>query len=94
MRTLFAAVGCGVVCLTTPASATAAPVKHCGDSPQGGVYDIKAKNLSCRKARKMALGWYHRGRPMPAHFTCRLSSGPKPARCHHGRRSFSFIFSE
>lgn len=94
MRALVGVAAICLVVLVPSTTAMAAPVKHCGDSPQGGVYDIKAKNLSCRKARKMALGWYHHGRPMPAHFTCRLQSGPKPARCHHGRRSFSFVFSE
>ena len=94
MRGLMAALAVCLAMLTHSATAMGVPVKRCGDSPQGGVYDIKAKNLSCRKARKMALGWYHHGRPIPAHFTCRLQSGPTPARCRHGQRSFSFVFSE
>jgi hypothetical protein len=83
-----------IAALAVPAAADAR-VKRCGDSPIGGVYNIKAKNLPCRKARRMVLSWYHRGEPIPAHFRCRLQSGASiPARCRDGRRVVSFFFAE
>jgi hypothetical protein len=48
--------------LTTPSTATAADYKRCGDLQRAGagVYNIRAKGVGCRKARRVARRYYNR----------------------------------
>ena len=55
--------------------------------------DIAVKNMYCKTAKRYIKNWYHRGKPMPARFSCRLQSGVK-SRCVDGRKAYSFRFAE
>lgn len=68
--------------------------RHCGSTAHGFVTNIRTVNMRCRPARRMIRRWYSHGKPMPAHFSCVLRSGARPAVCRSGRRVIRFNYPE
>jgi hypothetical protein len=65
----------------------------CGGLGNALPFAIHVRNVTCGRARQLIFNWYSRAQRLDP-YSCSLRSAPATARCHYGRRAFSFKYPE
>jgi hypothetical protein len=88
-----------VMAVAASATARAAPLQQCGDSPanypRAGVYKVTSRVTRCIVARNIAVRWYFRNQHSPLGYRCRVHRVPGfgAVRCtHRGGRQVRFEY--